>query len=393
MSTDPQIAGLALARIPGVGPMQWTRLLQAFETPAAVLQDPLPVSRLRALGVSRNLEAALARAPWAAAEADARWAQADDGRRIVLRAPLPVPEPAYPERLLEIADPPNRLFVDGDTAAIHAPQVAIIGSRSASPGARSFAADLAAGLVRHGFTVTSGLAAGIDTAAHRGALEAGGRTVAVLATGPDRVYPAANASLARAIRDNGAVVTEQPPGVGPASGLFPRRNRIVSGLSLGVVVVEASRRSGALITARLAAEQGREVFAVPGSVHEPRARGCHRLIRQGARLVEGLDDLLEELPVPERFDAGDALPGTAADPRPETGAKSACMLDSAESLVLTHLDYTPVTVDVLALRSGLTTSSLSSILLATELKGLVTALPGGRYVRSTPGADRPWDGA
>lgn len=358
-------AAVALARISGLGARHWTRLMDAFGSPQAVLKVSLPA--LRALGLPSAVETALAAPEWDAADEHLAWLHGDENRRLVVRAPG---FGGYPERLAEAGDPPPLLTTEGVASeALHAPQVAVVGCRNPSAGGREFARDLARGLVRHGYVVTSGLAHGIDAAAHRGALEGGGRTVAVLATGLERIYPPANQELAREIAASGLLVSEQPPHTAPQAGLFPRRNRIVSGLSVGVVVVEASRRSGALITARMAAEQGREVFAVPGSVHEPRARGCHALIRQGAKLAEGLDDLLEELPPPGPA-SGEAGPGSA---------------DPAEALLLAHLDHHPATLDALAERSGLTADSLSSILLATELKGLVTALPGGRYVRRGPG--------
>ena len=201
----------------------------------------------------------------------------------------------FPELLARIADPPAELYVAGDVEALHLPAIAIVGSRNPTEGGRRNAYAFARHLSRAGFCIVSGLALGIDTAAHRGALDGGGKTIAVLGHGIDRIYPPQNEALAKEIVANGAVCTEFPPGYPPRRENFPRRNRLISGLALGTLVVEAAKRSGSLISARLAGEQGREIFAIPGSIHNPMARGCHQLIRQGAKLVESADDILSEL--------------------------------------------------------------------------------------------------
>jgi len=219
----------------------------------------------------------------------------DEPDPIQARHILTLHDPAYPALLKEIADPPPLLFVRGDPAVLSRPQLGIVGSRNPTPGGRSLAEDFARSLSRCGLVVTSGMALGIDAAGHRGALRGGGTTLAVAGTGPDRIYPARHRDLARAIVEQGAIISEFAPGTPALPSNFPRRNRIISGLSLGVLVVEAACRSGSLITARLAAEQGREVFALPGSIHNPLARGCHHLIRQGAKLVEDIEDIVEEL--------------------------------------------------------------------------------------------------
>ncbi len=367
MEEDP-LSALALSRVPGIGPHAWHRLMQAFGDPATALGAGR--SALLSLGLAPSTVDRIHSPDWAAARNDAAWVEAHPERHL-----LRLGTPAYPPQLAEIPDAPPLLFAVGRTEALHQPQVALVGSRHASPSGKDLAHDLARALAREGLGVTSGLARGIDAAAHRGALAADGTTHAVIATGPDQVYPANHQRLHREITSRGAVVGEQPPGTAPQAGLFPRRNRIISGVSLGVVVIQAGPRSGALTTARHAAEQGREVFAVPGSIHEPMARGCHHLLRQGAKLVECVSDILEELPQPLRCFESAAAPDSP-------GAGEA--VDAEEERVLQALGYDPVTLDTIQQRSGLTLDRLSSILLAMELKGLLTAVPGGRYQRRKP---------
>ncbi len=282
----------------------------------------------------------------------------------------------YPPLLRQIARPPPLLFVHGDPACLGAAQIAMVGTRNPTPGGRQTARDFAAYLAGGGVVITSGLALGVDAESHRGALEAGGRTIAVMATGADRIYPSQHRDLAHAIAGGGALVTEFPPGTPPLAEYFPRRNRLISGLSLGVLVVEAAHRSGSLITARLAAEQGREVFAIPGSIHNPLARGCHALIRQGAKLVETAADILEEL---GPLAAAGARPPDAASPEAPPPAE----LDEDYRRLLEQLGGEPAPVDLLVERCGLTADVVSSMLLILELQGHVVAHPGGLYSRST----------
>jgi DNA processing protein len=286
--------------------------------------------------------------------------------------------PGYPPQLREATGAPRKLYLRGDATCLVLPQLAIVGSRNATPAGCETAHDFAAWLAARGFCITSGLAEGIDAAAHAGALKAGGRTIAVCGTGLDLVYPRRHASLAaRIVASGGALVGELPPGTGPQRHHFPRRNRIISGLSLGTLVVEAGTTSGALITARHAAEQGREVFAIPGSIHNPLARGCHQLIRSGATLVETADDIVEQL--------GAALAGLAAGlgaapPRAPAGAPQEVTDDDpAYGRLLEALGHDPVDVDTLVQRSGLTTGEVSSMLLLLELQGRVHSLAGSRY--------------
>ncbi len=283
----------------------------------------------------------------------------------------------YPAMLREIAGPPLLLYVNGDPGFLQLPALAIIGSRNPTQGGARNAREFARHLAAQGFMIVSGMAQGIDAEAHRGALDAGGRTVAFLGTGIDRVYPAVNRDLAHEIAAQGALVTEYPLGAAPERWHFPERNRLISGLALGTLVVEAARRSGSLITARLAGEQGREIFALPGSIHNPLSRGCHRLIRQGAKLVETADDILAELrPLVGHMQ-------TVAEPAAETGAAPEPPDDDYSEL-RRYLSHDPISIDELEKQSGLTIDQLSSMLLILELHGEVESLSGGRYVKKEP---------
>lgn len=282
----------------------------------------------------------------------------------------------YPPLLRQIPDPPAALFTLGDVSLLASPQLAMVGSRNPSVEGRRNAEEFATYLAKCGLTITSGMALGIDAASHRGALKAGGRTVAVWGTGLDKTYPPRNRDLAEEIAAKGLVVSEFPPGTPPLPIHFPRRNRLISGLSVGTLVVEAASRSGSLITARTASEQGREVFAIPGSIHNPMARGCHRLLREGAKLVETAGDILEELaPL-----LGIQAPIEAAEIKADTPAQAAPE-DPEYKLLLNSLDYAPTSVDSLVERTGLTPDVVSSMLLMLELQGQVEASPGGRYSR------------
>jgi DNA processing protein len=360
---------LALLRTPGFGPGLYGRLLVAGIDPAGLVgRRPDP-----SLGLPGPLAAALAVPDWAAVEGDLRWLEAPDCHLI------PQEDPGYPPLLRELPGRPLALFVRGDPGVLLLPQVAVVGSRNPTDAGRRTAQGLAAALTSAGFLVTSGLANGIDGAAHEGALGAGGRTIAVLGTGPDQVYPARHRALADRIAASGALVSEFPPGTRPLPAHFPRRNRIVSGLSLGVVVVEASLKSGSLITARLAADQGREVFAVPGSIKNPLARGCHALIRQGATLVECAGDVVVQL--------GPLLGHLAREPA--SRGREPAVVTGAPVGLLSHLGFDGVSVDELVERSGLPAAEVQSALVLLELGGWVSCDPGGRYSRLGGPADPP----
>ena len=283
----------------------------------------------------------------------------------------------YPRALLEIADPPALLYCKGQRSWLAQPALGIVGSRNATPQGVRDAEAFAHALSDAGLTIVSGLALGIDAAAHRGGLAGAGSSVAVVGTGLDRIYPARNKTLAHQLAENGLIVSEFPLGTAPLPGHFPRRNRLISGLSRGVLVVEAAPDSGSLITARVATEQGRDVFAIPGSIHSPLARGCHALIRQGAKLVESAADILDELAWQQRL----APPGRGQDPQGEGLATLPVPMqpETRGDPVLDALDGAPVTLDTLAQRTGLTLDALSAKLLTLELDGQIASLPGGRY--------------
>ncbi|MFP5418392.1 MAG: DNA-processing protein DprA [Gammaproteobacteria bacterium] len=275
----------------------------------------------------------------------------------------------YPPALLEIADPPAVLYCKGRRALLRQPALGIVGSRNATPQGVRDAEAFAHALSDAGLTIVSGLALGIDAAAHRGGLAGAGASIAVIGTGLDRIYPARNKALAHALAETGLIVSEFPLGTAPLPGHFPRRNRLISGLSRGVLVVEAAPGSGSLITARVATEQGRDVFAIPGSIHSPLARGCHALIKQGAKLVESAADVLDEL----------AWLRPLSPPEPGGDKGRAASRDTATDAVLNALENAPITLDTLVQRTGLTLEALSAKLLALELDGQIASLPGGRY--------------
>lgn len=281
----------------------------------------------------------------------------------------------YPPLLKQIPDAPAILYTRGDVKLLSGPQLAMVGSRHASPGGLKTAQAFAADFASSGLTITSGLALGVDTAAHQGALNEIGRTIAVVATGLDQVYPRRNLELARSIVSKGTMISEFPPLTPARRANFPQRNRLISGLSLGVLVVEADTRSGSLITARMAGEQGRETFAIPGSIHLPTSRGCHQLIRQGAKLVETTADVLLELkPYLENQLKLQPIPSnTTTQKQPK--------LDMASQQVLNLIDFAPTALETISTDSNLPIELVSSILLQLELSGLISPLPGGQYQR------------
>src|SRR5579863_10023342 len=291
---------------------------------------------------------------------DLEW-MAASGARLLLST-----DAEYPAQLRHIRGAPAALFVLGDVAALARPQIAMVGTRTPTASGCKTAREFASHLARAGVTITSGLAAGIDAAGHEGALQAGGQTVAVCGTGLDRVYPTQHAALAERIRGQGALISEFPPRTPLRKANFPRRNRLMSGLALGVLVVEAARRSGALITARHAADQGRDVLAVPGSIYSPRSQGCHKLIRAGAVLVQAPAEVLAELRIP--------LPEEALVQRKATSGRGP-PLDKEYEMLLDALGFEPATVDVIAARTGLAGESIASMLLILELEGRITACP------------------
>lgn len=371
-------AWIRLTLVPGVGGETQRQLLKTFGLPEAVFAAGLPALR-NAVG-STLAERLVAHDSSAEVEAALAWA-AEPGNHVLTLA-----DPEYPRSLLDCADPPILLYAKGDIACLNRPAIAIVGSRNATRQGEANAEAFAAHLAGAGLTVVSGLALGIDAAAHRGALAGAGATVAVIGTGADRIYPARNEALARQIVQKGVIVSEFSLGTPALAGNFPRRNRIIAGLARGCLVVEAAERSGSLITARLAAESGREVFAIPGSIHSPLSKGCHKLIKQGAKLVDKAEDILEEL----RWEAavsptersgqtgapsGRAKAGGGGPALPETRT------DGEEDDILLAIGHESCSLDTLCLRTGMSVDGLLARLLALELDGRIAQLPGGRYQR------------
>ena len=336
------------------------QLLKEFKSPEQVLGAS--VASLQKL-VSANQATALAESgqkpDWPALQAHLDWLEYAENRLLTMA------DAAYPTQLLDLPDPPTVLFVKGDPCWLGRHNLAIVGSRQATPQGLENAEAFATELARCGYTIVSGLAAGIDAAAHRGGLSAQGSTIAVVGTGLDRVYPAAHRELAHQIAQQGILVSEFALGSPPVAEHFPRRNRLIAALGLGCLVVEATLGSGSLITARQAADLGREVFAIPGSIHSPQSKGCHRLLKEGAKLVESAQDIHEELAVPQLVGVKVPvkLPAQAVNP------------------LLEQMGWEPVDTDTPAMRSGLSADTLNATLLTLELDGVVSALPGGRYQR------------
>jgi DNA processing protein len=367
---------LELRAVPGLRDVMLCRLVQALGSPEAVLRaSPDELTRVDGVGP------ALARAIREGIRSEDRQAierELAALERLPVRV-LTILDPDYPARLKTIHDPPPLLSVSGTLSEADRHAVAVVGTRHPTPAGRLITEQLSRGLSEAGLTVVSGLALGIDGTAHRSALEAGGRTIAVLGCGIDRTYPPEHRLLRAKIEERGAVLSELPLGAYPYAQHFPKRNRIISGLSLGVVVVEAAPQSGSLITARLAAEQGREVFAVPGSVQSEQSRGTNGLIKQGARLVERVEDILEEL-LPQME------PSVAAQVRDRTGLtrrvqSSMPGLERDEAALYAALSSEPAHIDELIEKTGLPAASVSGLLLSLELKGAIRQLPGHTCIK------------
>lgn len=357
MSIDTELASwVALSRVPGLGGEGLRRLLQTFGSPVAIFSAATASLRQH---VKPAVAEAIARGIDEAALVQLTdWLGQPDNDIVTLA------DTDYPRLLLNISDPPPLLYLKGRRALLNSPALAIVGSRNATAQGLSNAETFAQSLGAAGLCIVSGMAHGIDAAAHRGGLGNQASSIAVIGTGMDKVYPAANRELAHSLAAQGLLVSEFPLGTPPLAANFPRRNRIISGLSLGCLVVEASLQSGSLITARMALEQGREVFAIPGSIHSPQAKGCHHLIKQGAKLVECVQDILDELP---------ALAASVdSSGQPPTGE---------EHPIYRYLGFDPVSLDALSLHSGLTIEALSAILLQLELEGRIVSMPGGLYQR------------
>lgn len=352
---------LALNQIQGLGNASICQLLAKFTSPDGVFSASL--SQLReivndefAQKINKGVDAE-------AIQPALDWLKKDNAHIVTLA------DEAYPKHLLEISNPPAIIYAIGNLKWLNHPTIAMVGSRSATPQGEKNAEDFAQSLCDQGMCVVSGMALGIDGAAHRGALKSNGATIAVVGTGLDIVYPARHRDLAHRIAERGLIISEFPLGTPSKAQNFPRRNRIISGLSLGCLVVEANIESGSLITARLAAEQGREVFAIPGSIHSPVSKGCHQLIKQGAKLVENTTDILEEL----KNLLSEHSPFGSMQKSDETPAEP--------SKLLASMGFDAINFETIKTITGLTTEVLSSMLMVLELEGKVTTLAGGKYQR------------
>ena len=351
---------LALLRTPGLGNQTLLQIAHCPVLPEQIFA--LPYAELKTLGFSDSVIEALKQPDWSRVEQDLDWLAYPDNHLITIL------DDEYPSQLREIAAAPALLFAKGDYSLLSSMQLAMVGSRNPSRQGEKTAHEFASALAICGWTITSGLAMGIDAFSHEGALAVDGKTIAVAGTGLDRVYPASHKQLAIQIAQKGLLISEFPPGTPAKADHFPRRNRIISGLCQGLLVVEAAQQSGSLITARMALDQNREVFAIPGSIHNPLARGCNALIRQGAKLVETVEDVLEEL---GQYNQA---------PTREVTKIQQTALDLEHENLLKLIAYSPTTVDSLVQESGLSVEMVSSILLVLELQSYI-ASAGGSYFR------------
>ncbi|MDD5319537.1 MAG: DNA-processing protein DprA [Methylococcales bacterium] len=347
-------------RTPGVGCRSFLKLLETH-TPAQLFAESAQV--LSALGLKSDIINAIKNPDWSIIDYDLSWLNQQNNGALTIN------DANYPPQLKEIADPPPVLFVRGNPALLSLPQIAIVGSRNPSAIGKETAFNFAKTLSHYGFVITSGMALGIDAASHQGALSVNGYTIAVAGTGLDRVYPARHKELATEIVNTGVMISEFTPGTSAKANHFPRRNRIISGLCQGLLVVEAAKQSGSLITARMALEQNREVFAIPGSIHNPLARGCNALIREGAKLVETTQDILEEL---NQYNQQDVK-------FPPLAMQST--LDLEQQTLLNRVMFSPTSIDNLVEITGESVEVISSMLLILELQGHIEATAGGCYMR------------
>lgn len=362
MKVPPDVESwLNLSLIDGLGDESVRKLLIAFGNPAEILSaDIYQLERFVKKQVAQNIHRG---ADKSKIEVTLKWLE-DSCNHIITLA-----DHDYPKLLLNITDPPPLLYLKGQRKLLNAPALAIVGSRNATPQGITNAGAFAEAVSNAGYCIISGMAQGIDTAAHQGGLRGVSSSIAVVGTGLDIVYPARNRELAHLLAKGGALISEFPLGTPALARNFPRRNRIISGLSLGCLVVEATLHSGSLITARQALEQGRDVMAIPGSIHSPLSKGCHALIKQGAKLIENIQDILDELNCHSSPTHGDSKVKLDASTTQEN------------SILLPHLGYDVTDIDTICMRSGLTAEAVSAMLLLLELEGTVAILPGGRYQR------------
>lgn len=367
MTTGEYRSWLTLAQVPGLGPVKIAGLFNLFATLDQIINAGRPDLQQAGL-LDEQIDCII--------NPDAKLI--DNAENWLAESPdhtlITISDPNYPRQLKQIYDPPVILFAKGDLSILKNLQLAIVGSRNPTNNGYDTAYQFSRHLTNTGFTITSGLALGIDAASHLGCLDVKGKTIAVTGNGLDRVYPARHRELAHRIADNGLLLSEFLPGTKPLPGNFPRRNRIISGLTLGTLVVEAAQKSGSLITAYKALEQGREVFAIPGSIHNPLSRGCHKLIREGAKLVESAQDILEELGSLAQSQLD--LKNMPDAPQPSD------TVNKTHQTVLDAMSFDPISIDTLVERTGLDASSLSSILLILELENKISTEAGGYYVRN-----------
>ena len=366
---------LALLRVPGIGPATFNQILELFPNPKTLFDSPEAINQLNLTAARKNaLEQALQTPDWSAIEQDIQWSEMDGN--FIIR----LDQNEYPDLLKQIHSPPPLLYVKGKLDILNDIQLAMVGSRNPSSDGRETAWQFAHRLASHHMVITSGMALGIDAQSHIGALAANnGRSIAVAGTGLDRIYPARHKELAWQLAEQGAIVSEYPLGTGPLKQNFPQRNRIISGLSVGTLVVEAALKSGSLITAYEALEQAREVFAIPGSIHNPLSRGCHQLIKSGAKLVETADDILEELSslmlasrMPRTNDAGN-------DHQKEETHNVDPLLPKVQQHILKQLGFSPISIDQLIERTNLEASDVQANLVLLEIDDYIQSYPGGLY--------------
>ena len=374
MADDNLTPWLTLVHSKGLGPSLLRKLLEGLGSIDAILGSS--DSKLRQAGLPDKVIKAMRNVDNDDIKTDLDWLNDADDRSIITRE-----SELYPSMLREIADPPLVLYARGDTDVLNTPQLAIVGSRKPGHSAENHAFDIARQLAGYGITVTSGLALGIDGCAHRGALAGGGYTVAVTATGLDRVYPAKHQQLAREIAAGSVIVSEFPIGTNPNAGHFPRRNRIISGLCYGTLVVEATLKSGTLTTAAHATSQAREVFAIPGNIDNPNSRGCHALLKKGATLVESVADILEPLaPMLASRIPAEPLPGP--QPHPPNIPEKPARRESSATKLLEALGHDQMSLDELIERTGLDTTTVTNLTLDLELEGTIEKVAGGNFVRA-----------
>ena len=367
MNKDDLTSYLTLNACPGIGPVAFRKIFQREDIKLSELLSAQS-QELREIGFNDAQISTLKNPPTSDIDKTLDWLNSSENHHLLTLA-----DPDYPELLKQTHDAPPVLYAIGKKHLINTPQIAIVGSRNCTPGGANTAHDFASYLSRSGLTICSGMALGIDKHAHQGALDASRHTIAVIGTGIDRIYPSKNKQLAYAIAEKGLIISEFALGTAPHFANFPKRNRIISGLSLATLVVEATKKSGSLITARCSLELGREVFAIPGSIHNPQAKGCHHLIRQGAKLVDQAADIIDDI--------GSLLGFVAQQIEQQAHSDENSKLDESYQDLLQIIGYDPVSLEVLVERSGLTIEQLSSMLLILELNDQIQNAPGGLYLR------------